>query len=137
MSLTVFEMENVAGSERCEKKSNKKGCLVYDKLGHVVSRRFPIRTRGGSFHKVHIYLHFRVPQCQSPRPNWEPPPARECVHPPSPGTQGRGDSDPGHTRLRVRRWGSQFRRLEKSQGLYLLCGSFPLGKTNAMQREHL
>jgi hypothetical protein len=40
----------------------------------------------------------RVPQCLSTRPNWDPPPP--------PGTKGRG-----HTRLRVRGWGSYFRRL--------------------------
>ncbi len=50
----------------------------------------------------------RVPQCMSPLPNWDPStpsPASECVPPPR--NQG------GDTRLRVRRWGSPFGRLEK------------------------
>jgi hypothetical protein len=50
----------------------------------------------------------RVPQCLFPRPNWDPrlPLPQARVSPP--GTKGGG-----HTRLRVRGWGSQFRRLEK------------------------
>ncbi len=47
----------------------------------------------------------RVPQCLSPRPNWDPPsPASESA----PRNQRGG----GHTRLRVRGWGSQFGRLK-------------------------
>jgi hypothetical protein len=39
------------------------------------------------------YLIPRVPQCQSPRPNWDhptPSPASECI--PHPGTKGGGDT---------------------------------------------
>ncbi len=52
----------------------------------------------------------RVPQCLSPCWNWDPPlpPASECV--PTPELKGGG----GHTRLRVKGWGSpNFGRLEK------------------------
>jgi hypothetical protein len=48
-------------------------------------------------HKVYIY---RVPQCMSPRRNWDSPtPSRVC---PSP----RHQIWEGHPRLRVRGWGS-------------------------------
>jgi hypothetical protein len=55
-------------------------------------------------HKVHIYLRIcRVPQCLSPRRNWDSPPRPQAnvSHPlEPPGTRGGG-----HTRLWVRGWG--------------------------------
>jgi hypothetical protein len=71
-----------------------------------------------SEHKVHEYI-YRVPQCMSPCRNWDSPTpslASECA--PSPGTKG------GHTRLRVRGWGSpKSDDWRNSLALCLLCGS--------------
>jgi hypothetical protein len=52
------------------------------------------------------YIHDKVPQCLSPRPNWDPPIPRATVlpHPAEP-------KGGGHTRLRLS--GSQFGRREK------------------------
>ncbi len=60
----------------------------------------------------HTYLRYlpkstnidRVPQCVSPRQNWDPPPLsrKQVCPPPPPESKGGG----GHTRLRVRGWGS-------------------------------
>ncbi len=50
--------------------------------------------------KAHLY---RVPQCMPPRRNWDSPkPSLNSDCAPPPGTKGGG----GHTRLRVRGWGS-------------------------------
>jgi hypothetical protein len=69
-----------------------------------------------SYSKVHTYSLYqrqctqstyisRVPQCLSPRPNWDPQPLSRkrvclCSAPLPPPTKGEGD-----TRLRVRGWG--------------------------------
>ncbi len=50
----------------------------------------------------------KVPQCPSPRQNWDPHPLCRKWGWSSSGTKGGG----GHTRLRVRGWGFQSRRLE-------------------------
>jgi hypothetical protein len=64
----------------------------------------------------------RVPQCMSPRRNWDSPNpslASECAPPP----RIRGAGEEGHTSLRVRGWGSlNSDNLRKSLALCLLCG---------------
>ncbi len=65
----------------------------------------------------------RVPQCLSPRPNWDSPtpsPASDCA---SPRNQRGGVR--GHTRLRVRGWGSpNSDDWRIGLALCLLCGLF-------------
>jgi hypothetical protein len=58
----------------------------------------------------------RVPQCLSPRPNWDPlsPASEKCFFPPKP--KGGGV----HTRLRVREWDGW----RKSLVFCLLCGVY-------------
>ena len=59
---------------------------------------------------------YRVPQCMSHRRNWDSPTpslASECA----PHSEPEG----GQSRLRLRGWGSPFRRLEKNLALCLLC----------------
>ncbi len=58
-----------------------------------------------------------VPQCLSHRPNWDPPNTPYCKRECPPEPKGGG-----HTRLRVRGWGSQFGRLKKKTStLCTLC----------------
>ncbi len=69
-------------------------------------------------HKVPTYIQ-RVPQCISPRRNWDSPNpslASECAPPPQ--NPGGGAHSPAGEGLGE----SQFRRLEKSLALFLLCG---------------
>jgi hypothetical protein len=70
--------------------------------------------RKGVIHNVHTY---RVPQCMSPRRNWDYPPLPQASVPSSE-TKGRG-----LTRLRVRGWGRpNSDDWRKSLALCLLCG---------------
>ncbi len=65
---------------------------------------------------------YRVPQCMSPRRNWDSPTpslASECA--PSPGTKGGGGA---HFPAGEGFGESQFRRLEKSLAFCLLCGLY-------------
>ncbi len=73
----------------------------------------------GGQHKVHIY---RVLQCLSPLPNWDPspppPPPQAFVSPPE--LRGGGEV---HARLPVRGWGGpNADGWRKSLALSLLCG---------------
>jgi hypothetical protein len=72
--------------------------LYYSKESRVVSSYVYFLLHGTKY----LYK-YRVPQCMSPRWNWDSPTpslASECS--PPPGTNGSGR----HTRLRLRGWGS-------------------------------
>ncbi len=99
-SLTDEEGD-LSGLNNQETRSQQHKLTTFEQVGHKV-------------------LLYRVPQCMSPRRNWDSPnpsSASECAPPPPPNLRVGG-----HTRLRMRGWGSPYSDdVRKGLALCLLC----------------
>ncbi len=99
---------------------------------HLSKQCFRIRDYE-PIHRQSTYI-YRVPQCMSPRRNWDssiPSLASECAPSPEPRWGGGGAFSPEVEGLGE----SQFRRLEKSLALCLLCGFIDIKYVHTVEAQ--
>ncbi len=108
---------------------NRHGLLLFQKMRIQVQRQPWVIC--AYFLKSHLHTYIpRVQQCLSPRRNWPPPPLPPAsLYPPPPMSQKRGVT---HSPAGEGMGESQFRRLEKSLALCLLCTSAHTGRQNTV-----